>query len=138
MVRCFEDENVIHVAGKVDPSPTLKSSHRNSPSLTWVRSKRRCSATPKPQVGNDKEAAKLVAVLEKAQKVLMKRSRCVPEPDRRRVGNHQAAVPDYRQADHVRCQRARRRFENNPHLDAVRNYAAQTNSRWLRMRRHRS
>ena len=71
VVRCFEDENVIHVAGKVDPiadieiiqtelcladlSTVEKSLHR------YVKAARS---------GNDKEAAALVKVLEKCQATL--------------------------------------------------------------------
>ena len=71
VVRCFEDDNVIHVAGKVDPIADLeiiqtelcladlstveKSLHR------YVKAARS---------GNDKEAAALVKVLEKCQAVL--------------------------------------------------------------------
>ena len=71
VVRCFEDDNVIHVAGRVDPindieviqtelcladlSTVEKSLHR------YVKAARS---------GNDKEAAALVKVLEKCQAVL--------------------------------------------------------------------
>lgn len=71
VVRCFEDDNVIHVAGKVDPisdieviqtelcladmSTVEKSLHR------YVKAARS---------GNDKEAAALVKVLEKCQAAL--------------------------------------------------------------------
>ena len=71
VVRCFEDENVIHVAGRVDPiadieviqtelcladlSTVEKSLHR------YVKAARS---------GNDKEAAALVKVLEKCQAAL--------------------------------------------------------------------
>ena len=71
VVRCFEDDNVIHVAGKVDPIADLeiiqtelcladlstveKSLHR------YVKAARS---------GNDKEAAALVKVLEKCQATL--------------------------------------------------------------------
>jgi ribosome-binding ATPase YchF (GTP1/OBG family) len=71
VVRCFEDDNVIHVAGKVDPvsdieiiqtelcladlSTVEKSLHR------YIKAARS---------GNDKEAAALVKVLEKCQAAL--------------------------------------------------------------------
>jgi ribosome-binding ATPase len=71
VVRCFEDDNVIHVAGKIDPISDLeviqtelcladlstveKSLHR------YVKAARS---------GNDKEAAALVKVLEKCQAAL--------------------------------------------------------------------
>jgi len=71
VVRCFDDDNVIHVAGKVDPisdieiiqtelcladlSTVEKSLHR------YVKAARS---------GNDKEAAALVKVLEKCQATL--------------------------------------------------------------------
>jgi ribosome-binding ATPase len=71
VVRCFEDDNVIHVAGKVDPISDIEviQTELCLADLTTVeKSLQRYSKVAK--TGNDKEAVKLVAVLEKCQAAL--------------------------------------------------------------------
>jgi ribosome-binding ATPase YchF (GTP1/OBG family) len=65
VVRCFADDNVVHVSGKVDPLPTSRSSTPNWRWPTWRPSKRRSTATARRPAGGDKDAKLLVAVLEK-------------------------------------------------------------------------
>ncbi len=68
VVRCFEDENVIHVAGKVDPLSDIEVINTElalADLATVEKSLTRYSKAAKS--GNDKEAAKLVAVLEKVR-----------------------------------------------------------------------
>jgi ribosome-binding ATPase len=68
VVRCFEDPNVIHVAGKVDPISDIEviQTELCLADLTTVeKSLQRYTKVAK--TGNDKEAVKLVAVLEKCQ-----------------------------------------------------------------------
>jgi ribosome-binding ATPase len=66
VVRCFEDENVIHVAGKVDPISDIEVIQTElclADMTTVEKSLQRYTKVAK--TGNDKEAVKLVAVLEK-------------------------------------------------------------------------
>ena len=70
VVRCFNDENVIHVAGKVDPVSDIEVIHTelalaDMATVDRTREKKLGSA----RSGN-KEDAKLVAVLEKVHKSL--------------------------------------------------------------------
>ncbi|TAL92247.1 MAG: redox-regulated ATPase YchF [Paraburkholderia sp.] len=68
VVRCFEDDNVIHVAGKVDPLSDIEVINTElalADLATIEKSLTRYSKAAKS--GNDKEAAKLVAVLEKVR-----------------------------------------------------------------------
>ena len=68
VVRCFEDDNVIHVAGKVDPLSDIEVINTElalADLATIEKSLTRYSKAVKS--GNDKEAAKLVAVLEKVR-----------------------------------------------------------------------
>jgi hypothetical protein len=68
VVRCFEDENVIHVAGKVDPLSDIEVINTElalADLATVEKSLTRYSKAAKS--GNDKEAAKLAAVLERVR-----------------------------------------------------------------------
>ncbi|MGL4189020.1 MAG: redox-regulated ATPase YchF [Sphaerotilus sulfidivorans] len=71
VVRCFEDDNVIHVAGKVDPIADIEViqtelclADLGTVEKTLQRSLKAARS------GNDKEAAALVKVLEKCQAAL--------------------------------------------------------------------
>ena len=71
VVRCFEDENVIHVAGKVDPVSDIEVIQTElclADLATVEKSLNRYVKAARS--GNDKEAAALVKVLEKCQAVL--------------------------------------------------------------------
>ena len=65
VVRCFDDDNVIHVAGKVDPVSDIEVIQTElclADLGTVEKSLHRYTKAAKS--GNDKEAAKLVAVLD--------------------------------------------------------------------------
>jgi ribosome-binding ATPase len=71
VVRCFEDENVIHVAGKVDPVSDIEIIQTElclADLATVQKSLVRYSKVAKS--GGDKEAARLVEVLKKCEAVL--------------------------------------------------------------------
>jgi GTP-binding protein YchF len=71
VVRCFDDENVIHVAGKVDPIADIEVIQTElclADLGTVEKTLQRSIKAAKS--GNDKEAAKLVAVLQKCQAAL--------------------------------------------------------------------
>jgi GTP-binding protein YchF len=71
VVRCFDDPNVIHVAGRVDPVADIEVIQTElclADMGTVEKSLQRYTKAAKS--GNDKEAAKLVAVLTKVQKHL--------------------------------------------------------------------
>jgi GTP-binding protein YchF len=71
VVRCFDDDNVIHVAGKVDPISDIEviQTELCLADLTTVEKTLQRSIKA-AKSGNDKEAAKLVAVLQKCQAAL--------------------------------------------------------------------
>jgi ribosome-binding ATPase len=71
VVRCFEDENVIHVAGKVDPLSDIEviQTELCLADLSTVE-KSLARYTKVAKAGNDKEAQRLVDVLLKCQKTL--------------------------------------------------------------------
>ena len=71
VVRCFEDPNVIHVAGKVDPIADIEVIQTElclADLSTVEKSLQRYTKAAKS--GNDKEAAALVKVLEKCRAAL--------------------------------------------------------------------
>ncbi|MBX3619445.1 MAG: redox-regulated ATPase YchF [Rhizobacter sp.] len=71
VVRCFDDENVIHVAGKVDPIADIEVIQTElclADLATVEKTLQRSIKAAKS--GNDKEAARLVAVLQKCQAAL--------------------------------------------------------------------
>jgi len=71
VVRCFEDPNVVHVAGKVDPVSDIETIHTEL-ALADLDSvgKQLSKYTKVAKSGGDKEAQRLVAVLERAQVAL--------------------------------------------------------------------
>jgi GTP-binding protein YchF len=71
VVRCFEDENVIHVAGKVDPIADIEviQTELCLADLATVE-KSLARYTKVAKAGNDKEAQRLVDVLLKCQAAL--------------------------------------------------------------------
>jgi len=71
VVRCFEDDNVIHVAGKVDPIADIEVIQTElclADMSTVEKSLHRYNKAARS--GNDKEAAALVKVLEKCEAAL--------------------------------------------------------------------
>ena len=71
VVRCFEDDNVIHVAGKVDPIADIEVIQTElclADLSTVEKSIQRYTKATKS--GTDKEAVKILAVLQRCQAVL--------------------------------------------------------------------
>jgi ribosome-binding ATPase len=71
VVRCFEDPNVIHVANRIDPVSDIETINTELAlaDLETV-SKQLSKNTKLAKTGGDKEAQRLVAVLEKAEQAL--------------------------------------------------------------------
>jgi ribosome-binding ATPase len=71
VVRCFEDPNVVHVAGKVDPVSDIETIHTELALADLESVGRQLAKVAKAaQTGGDKEAQRLAPVLEKAQAAL--------------------------------------------------------------------
>ncbi|MBK6005205.1 redox-regulated ATPase YchF [Ramlibacter ginsenosidimutans] len=130
VVRCFEDANVIHVAGRVDPVSDIEVIQTElclADLGTVDKTLARYSKAAKS--GNDKEAAKMVQLLPKVQaalnegrpvrtltlsddeKALLKPLFLITAKPAMFVGNVDETG-----------------FENNPHLDRLRAYAATQNA----------
>ena len=71
VVRCFEDDNVVHVAGKVDPVADIETINTELALADLATVDKQLVRSSKvARSGGDKDAQRLVAVLEKVQPVL--------------------------------------------------------------------
>jgi GTP-binding protein YchF len=126
VVRCFEDPNVVHVTGKVDPVSDIETINTELALADLSTVERQLARYVKvARAGGDKEAQRLVAVLEKCLPVLNE-ARPVRSldlyPEERTVLRNLSlltAKPTLYVAN-VREDG----FEGNPHLEAVRHHAA--------------
>ena len=130
VVRCFEDPNVIHVAGKVDPVSDIEviQTELCLADLGTVE-KSLARYTKAAKSGNDKEAAKLVALLTKLQAVLNegKPVRTLSFSDEERVLLKSLFLITAKPAMFV-ANVDESGFENNPLLDRLQQYAAAQNA----------
>lgn len=67
VVRCFEDDNVVHVAGGVDPVSDIETIETELALADLATVEKALARYRKPAQAGDKDAKLLVAVLEKAQ-----------------------------------------------------------------------
>jgi GTP-binding protein YchF len=130
VVRCFDDDNVIHVAGKVDPLADIEVIHTElalADLATVEKALARYSKAAKS--GNDKEAVKLAAVLDKVRAQLdqARPVRAMDLSDDERALIKPFCLITAKPTMYVANVREDG-FENNPYLDAVRDYAAQEDS----------
>jgi ribosome-binding ATPase len=130
VVRCFEDPNVIHVAGKVDPIADIEviQTELCLADLTTVeKSLQRYTKAAKS--GNDKEAAALVALLTKIQAVLDqgKPVRTLDLNDQERALLKPLCLITAKSAMFV-GNVSEDGFENNPLLERLKEYAAGQNA----------
>jgi hypothetical protein len=71
VVRCFEDPNVLHVAGKVDPVSDIETINTELALADLESVERQLAKYEKvAQTGGDKEAQRLVSALKKAREIL--------------------------------------------------------------------
>jgi GTP-binding protein YchF len=130
VVRCFEDENVIHVAGKVDPISDIEVIQTElclADLGTVEKSLHRYNKAARS--GNDKEAAALVKVLEKCQAALNE-ARPV-----RSIDFSKAELVLLKPLCLITAKPAmfvgnvsETGFENNPFLERLKEYAASQNA----------
>jgi ribosome-binding ATPase len=130
VVRCFDDPNVIHVAGKVDPVSDIEviQTELCLADLGTVE-KSLTRYTKAAKSGNDKEAAKLVQVLTRVQAQLdagqpvrtmelTQEERALLRPLFLITAKSAMFVANVDESG----------FENNPYLDRLREYAAAQNA----------
>jgi ribosome-binding ATPase len=129
-VRCFDDDNVIHVAGKIDPISDIEviNTELALADLQTV-DKQYTRYSKLAKTGGDKEAARLVAVLDKVQPVLneAKPARSVDLSKEELAVLRPLFLLTAKPTMYV-ANVAEKGFENNPLLDRVRAYAAKENA----------
>jgi GTP-binding protein YchF len=130
VVRCFEDDNVIHVAGRVDPIADIEVIQTElclADLGTVEKSLHRY--TKAARSGNDKEAAKLVQVLTNVQAVLDqgKPARTLALSKEEQLLLKPLCLITAKSAMFV-GNVSETGFENNPYLDRLKEYAASQNA----------
>jgi GTP-binding protein YchF len=126
VVRCFDDPNVVHVSGKVDPVADIETINTELALADLATVERQLARYSKvARAGGDKDAQRLVSVLEKCQAVLNEarpvRSLELYDDERTILRNLSllTAKPTLYAANVKEDG-----FENNPHLAAVQRHAA--------------
>jgi len=72
VVRCFEDDNVVHVSGKIDPVSDIDTISTELALADLAAVDKQIAKYEKPARAGDKEAQRIVAVLKKVEVVLDK------------------------------------------------------------------
>ena len=130
VVRCFDDENVIHVAGKVDPVADIEviQTELCLADLATVE-KSLVRYTKAAKAGGDKEAQRLVDVLKKCDAVLNQAQpvRSIDFSKEERVVLKPFGLITAKPAMFV-ANVAENGFENNAYLDRLREYATRQNA----------
>ncbi|HKB54216.1 MAG TPA: redox-regulated ATPase YchF [Ramlibacter sp.] len=130
VVRCFDDPNILHVAGKVDPVSDVEVIQTElclADLNTVEKSLQRYTKAAKS--GNDKEAAKLVQVLAKAQACLDAGQpvRTLKLTDEESALLKQLFLITAKPAMFV-ANVHEDGFKSNPYLDRLQEYAAKQNA----------
>jgi GTP-binding protein YchF len=125
VVRCFVDENVVHVAGRIDPLDDIEviNTELALADLAAVE-KQLAKNTKLAKSGNDKEAQRLVAVLEKVRAALdlAKPARTV-DLSKEELALVKPLFLLTMKPTMYAVNVAEHGFENNPLLDKVKAYA---------------
>lgn len=130
IVRCFNDDNIVHVAGKVDPLDDINVINTElalADLQTVEKALNRYSKQARS--GGDKEALKLVLVLEKIQPALNegKAVRTVALTDEEKETIRSLFLLTSKPVMYV-ANVEEGGFENNPLLEAVKTYAKEENA----------
>jgi ribosome-binding ATPase len=129
VVRCFEDDNVIHVAGKVDPIDDIEVIQTELCLADLTAVEKALHRVTKLARSGDKEAVKLVAILEKCQVALndTKPVRTIDFSKEEHVLLKQFFLITAKPAMFV-ANVAEDGFKNNPMLDRLTAYATAQNA----------
>ncbi|AXI02336.1 redox-regulated ATPase YchF [Aquirhabdus parva] len=129
VVRCFDDDNVIHVAGKVDPLDDIATINTELALADLDAVAKAILRATKSAKGGDKDAIAMKAVLEKIEPVLNegRPARAADLSDDERKVVRGMGLMTLKPTMYI-ANVAEDGFENNPHLDAVRKLAAEENA----------
>jgi GTP-binding protein YchF len=129
VVRCFEDENVVHVSGKVHPLSDIEVINTELMLADLESVEKGILRVAKLTKSGDKEAKAKLAVFEKVRDALadgkLVRTLELSEDDQEHIYDlHLLTIKPTMYIANV----AEDGFDNNPHLDAVRKLAAEENA----------
>lgn len=129
VVRCFEDENVIHVNGKIDPLDDIATINTELALADLEAVAKAITRLTKSAKSGDKEAIAVKAILEKIQPLLDegKPARAADLDDDERKLVRGFGLMTLKPTMYI-ANVAEDGFENNPHLDAVKKLAAEENA----------
>ncbi len=129
VVRCFEDENVIHVNGKIDPLDDIATINTELALADLEAVAKAITRLTKSAKSGDKEAIAVKAILEKIQPLLDegKPARAADLDDDERKLVRGFGLMTLKPTMYI-ANVAEDGFENNPHLDAVRKLAEEENA----------
>ena len=125
VVRCFEDENVVHVAGKVDPVSDIETIHTELALADLATVEKTYARYGKvAKTGGDKEAQRIVAVLDKVRPALdeARPARSVQLSKEEQAVLRPLFLMTSKPAMYV-ANVAERGFSGNPLLEKVQEYA---------------
>jgi len=129
VVRCFDDENVIHVAGKVDPISDIEVIQTELCLADLSTVEKALQRHTKVARSGDKDAQKLVGLLERCQAALNENKPV------RALEFTKEELPLVKSFTLITAKPAmfvgnvaEDGFENNPYLDRLREYAARQNA----------
>jgi GTP-binding protein YchF len=120
VVRCFEDPDIVHVAGKIDPAADIETIDTELALADLEAVDKALDRAERAAKANDKEAMAKRPVLEKLQTALHagKAARTVALDDEERAAVRDLFLLTMKPLMYVANVREDG-FENNPHLDAV-------------------
>ena len=129
VVRCFEDENVIHVNGKIDPLDDIATINTELALADLEAVAKAITRLSKSAKSGDKEAIAIKAILEKIQPLLDEgkpaRAADLDDDERRLIRGF--GLMTLKPTMYI-ANVAEDGFEYNPHLDAVKKLAAEENA----------
>ncbi|MFZ2854839.1 MAG: redox-regulated ATPase YchF [Rhodocyclaceae bacterium] len=125
VVRCFDDENVVHVSGRVDPLADIETIVTELALADLSVVERTLNREGKKAKSGDKDAQKLVAILERLLPHLNQglTARTLALPDDEKLILKPLCLLTIKPAMYV-GNVLETGFENNPHLDRLREFAA--------------
>ena len=125
VVRCFEDPNVVHVAGDIDPGSDIETIHTELALADLATVEKTYTRYEKPaRAGGDKEAQRIIAALDKLRPELDagRPARSVPLSKEEQAVLKPLFLLTAKPAMYV-ANVAEHGFVNNPLLHAVEDYA---------------
>lgn len=129
VVRCFDDDNVVHVDGRVSPIDDIETINTELALADLEAVERAITNLTKKAKGNDKEAKEQLEVFLKIEPLLAEgkaaRGANLDEDEKKLIKSY--GLITLKPTMYI-ANVSEDGFENNPYLDAVREYAAEENA----------